>query len=115
MKEFLLIFRRDFKSPEVQPSAEQMQSVMRKWQDWMGSIAAQNKLTDRGNRLESAGAVVRHDTVIDGPFVEVKEGIGGYTIIKADSLQEASEISKGCPVLLVGGSVEVREIIPMVN
>ena len=115
MKEFLLIFRRDFKSPEAQPSAEQMQAMMRKWQDWMGSIAARNKLSDRGNRLESAGSVVRQNGVMDGPYVEVKEGIGGYTIIKADSLQDASEISKGCPVLLVGGSVEVREIIPMVD
>jgi hypothetical protein len=51
--------------------------------------------------------------VTNGPYVEIKESIGGYTIIKADSLEEATEISKGCPILFVGGSVEVRAIIPM--
>jgi hypothetical protein len=39
--------------------------------------------------------------------------VGGYTIIKADSLDEAAEISKGCPILQIGGSVEVRALIPM--
>jgi hypothetical protein len=113
MKEFLLIFRRDFKTPEAQPSPEKMQAMLGKWQDWMGSIAAQNKLVDRGNRLEGTGSVVCAEGVMDGPYVEVKEGIGGYTIIRAGSQEDAVEISKGCPVLLVGGSVEVRAILPL--
>ena len=113
MKEFLLIFRRDLKNPEAQPSAEKMQAMMGKWQDWMGSIAAQNKLVDRGNRLETSGSVVCREGVMDGPYVEVKEGIGGYTIIRAESQEEATTISKGCPVLIIGGSVEVRQILPI--
>jgi hypothetical protein len=114
MNEFLLIFRRDFKSPEAQPSAEQMQGMMMAWQDWMGSIAAQNKLASPGNRLESTGSVVRpNDTILNGPYVEVKEGIAGYMIVRAESNKEAAELSKGCPVLTIGGSVEVRQIIPM--
>ena len=112
MKEFLLIFRRDFKTPETQPSADKLQAMMGKWQDWMGSIAAQNKLVDRGNRLDPSGSVVCGEGVMDGPYVEVKEGIGGYTIIRAGSQEEATEISKGCPVLTIGGSVEVRQIVP---
>ncbi len=51
MNEFLLIFRRDFKSSEIQPSPEQLQNMMKKWQNWMGGIAAQNKLVSSGNRL----------------------------------------------------------------
>src|SRR5579871_2354537 len=113
MKEFLLIFRRDFSTPEAQPSAERMQAMMKKWQDWMGSIAAQNKLADSANRLEATGSVVRTEGVMDGPYVEVKEGIGGYMMIRAESQQEASEIAKGCPVLLIGGSVEVRQVLPV--
>jgi hypothetical protein len=114
MNEFLLIFRRDFTPGGAQPSPEQMQAMMKDWQDWMGSIAAQNKLVNSGNRLAQDGQVVKPGGIItDGPYVEIKEAIGGYIIIRAASLGEASEISKGCPVLSIGGNVEVRSIIPM--
>lgn len=115
MKEFLLVFRRGAVDGEPQQlSPEQIQAMMKPWQDWMGSLAAQNKLVSAGNRLESDGKVVKSNAVItNGPYVEIKESIGGYTIIRADSLDEASELSKGCPILTIGGSVEVRAIIPM--
>jgi hypothetical protein len=114
MQEFLLIFRRSYSGPESTMSPEQLQSMMKPWQDWIGSIAAQNKLVTAGNRLAGGGNVVKPDNVVtNGPYVETKEAVGGYTIIKADSLEEATAISKGCPILTVGGSVEVRTIIPM--
>ncbi|HEY8936239.1 MAG TPA: YciI family protein [Cyclobacteriaceae bacterium] len=49
----------------------------------------------------------------DGPYSEIKELIGGYSIVKANSLEEATELAKGCPILTVGGNVEVREISVM--
>jgi len=114
MKEFLLIFRRENTGPETALSPEQLQAMMKPWQDWIGSIAAQNKLVTAGNRLEHDGNVVKPNNVVtNGPYVEIKEAIGGYTIVKAGSLEEATEISKGCPILFVGGSVEVRAIIQM--
>lgn len=115
MKEFLLIFRREIISDEPQPSPEQMQASMKQWQDWLGGIAAQNKLVSQGNRLYSkTGKVLRAGNVItDGPYVEVKEAIGGYSIIRAESLEEATELSKNCPVYGMNGNVEVREIVPM--
>lgn len=113
MKEFLLIFRRDHVT-DAQLSPEQLQQLMKPWQDWMGSIAAQNKLVNRGNRLEAEGAVIKpNKVVVNGPYVETKEAIGGYTHIRAASLEEATEIAKGCPLLTVGGNVEVRPIIMM--
>jgi hypothetical protein len=114
MNEFLLIFRNDFKSATAQPSPEQLQHIMKEWQNWIGSIAAQNKLVNSGNRLSVEGKVVKPGEVVtNGPYVEIKEVIGGYSIIRADSLDEAAEISKGCPILTVGGNVEVRTIVPM--
>ncbi len=113
MKDYLLVFRSDYQN-QPQSSPDEMQAMMKKWMDWIGGIAAQNKLTDRGNRLGSAGKVLKQDNVItDGPYIETKELIGGYTIIKADSLDEATELSKDCPVLIIGGNVEVREIVHM--
>src|ERR1700761_4075724 len=103
MNDFLLLFRREFSAGEAMPSPEQLQAMMKDWQDWMGGIAAQNKLVDPGNRLNGDGRVVKAGRVItNGPYVEVKEAIGGYTIIKAASLDEAAELSNGCPILKMG-------------
>lgn len=112
MQEFLFIYRRD---ANLQLSPEQMQATMKPWQDWLGSIAAQNKLVTQGNRLTSDGTVVKTDNVItNGPYVEMKELVSGYSIVKCKDLKEASEIAKGCPVLkYAGGTVEVRTIVPM--
>lgn len=112
MKEFLFIFRRDFSSGDGQLSPEQLQQMTKPWQDWMGSIAAQNKLANSGNRLYSEGKVVKPDNVVtDGPYVEIKEAIGGFITVKADSLDEAAKLAKGCPILRLGGNVEVRGIV----
>jgi len=114
--EFLLVFRRDALSNDNNMSPEQLQAMMKPWQDWMGSLAAQNKLVSSGNRLASDGRVVQpHQVTTNGPYVEIKEAIGGYIIIRAESLDEAAELSKDCPILQVGGNVEVRSIIPMEN
>lgn len=110
MNDFLLIYRADYlNQPTGNP--QEMQALTKKWMDWVSSIAAQNKLTDRGNRLKNTGRVLKPGNVTtDGPFCEMKEIIGGYSIIKAESMDEAEEIAKGCPVFTVGGSVEVREV-----
>jgi hypothetical protein len=114
MKEFLFVYRNDYKAQSAPSSPEEMQAIMKQWMDWIGGIAAQNKLIDRGNRLHGAGKVVKPGNVItDGPYTEIKELIGGYTLVKAASLEEATEMAKDCPILTVGGNVEVREINPM--
>ena len=113
MKDFLFVFRMNqSEMPKLSP--EEMQANTKRWMDWIGSIAAQNKLTDRGNRLAPSGKVLKpNDVITDGPYTEIKESIGGYSIIKADDLDQATEIAKGCPGLQFGGSVEVREINAM--
>ena len=114
MKEVLLVFRAETGRAEPQPSPEQMQARMKPWQDWLGGLAAQNKLVSPGNRLDLGGKVIKPGSIVtNGPYVETKEAVGGYTIISANSLEEATELSKGCPILAVGGSVEVRAIVPM--
>jgi len=110
MKEFLLVFRADYKTmPNASP--EEMQATTQRWMNWVAGIAAQEKLVDRGNRLVNSGKVLKSDGVIsDGPYTEIKESILGYTLVKATSLDEATALAKGCPVLSIGGNVEIREI-----
>lgn len=112
MKEFLFVFRTDYQAMPM-GSPEEMQAMTKKWQDWIGGIAAQNKLVQTGKRLSFDGKVVRPNGVItDGPYTEIKESIGGYMFIRAESSEEAIELAKGCPILAVGGNVEIRETIP---
>ena len=110
MDEFILIFRHQ--DGEKVASPEQIQVWMKQTMDWIGSIAAQNKFSG-GNGLRFDDAkVVRHNNVVtNGPFGEIKETIGGFITVKADSVEEAVEFAKGCPVLQgEGNTVEVRKI-----
>lgn len=116
MNEFVMLFRTDY-MPEVRFSPDEMQAMMQHWQNWMGSIAAQNKLASTGNRLGSNGATLKPDNVItNGPFAEIKEIITGYIVVRAENIDEAAEMAKGCPLVVGGGGqVEVRNVIPMSN
>jgi hypothetical protein len=110
MKEFMLLFRGDYKAIP-QDSPKEMQAMAKKWQDWIGGIAAQNKWVAPGQRLNPDGKVVRTNGVItDGPYTEIKETLFSYCTIKAESIEEAAELATSCPILTVGGNVEVREI-----
>jgi len=110
MKEFMLLFRQpDFDYSNA--SKEEMQSLQKKWHDWAGGIAAQGKIVSNGQRLAMEGKVLKAGGVItDGPFVEIRELLGSYIIIKADNLDEATTLAHGCPALDAGGSVEIRPI-----
>jgi hypothetical protein len=113
MKEFLMLFRNENPAGGEMPSAEQMQAVMKDWQDWIASVAAAGKFLST-NRLYSEGKSLSADgRITDGPYAEVKEMIGGYLIVKAADLEEATEMAKACPNLKYGGKVEVRRVMPM--
>jgi hypothetical protein len=110
MNEFILIFRHE--DGQKLASPEQMQVWMKQTMDWIGGIAAQNKFVQgTGLPFDDARVVRFNNLVTNGPFGDIKETIGGYIIVKADSIEEAVEFAKGCPVLQGdGNSVEVRKI-----
>ena len=110
MEEFMLIFRHEDGSKIASP--EQMQIWMKQTMDWIGGIAARNKFV-QGNGLSFDDArVVRSKSIVtNGPFGDIKETIGGYLIVRADSIEEAVEFAKGSPVLQgEGNTMEVRRI-----
>lgn len=112
MDEYMLIFRHQDGGKIASP--EQLQQWMKQTMDWLGGISAQNKYEGKGNGLSfDDSRVVRHKGLVtDGPFGEIKETIGGFVVVKADSIDEAVEFAKGCPVLQGdGNTVEVRRII----
>ena len=112
MKEFLLLFRGgDDKRISAQQSPEKFQQHMRKWKSWMENLGKKGKFI-AGQPLAREGSVIRGHTkvVTDGPFVEGKEMVGGYLMVKANDLREAVELSKDCPIFEYDGTVEVREV-----
>ena len=108
----MFIFRN--KTDRPQPTPEEMQNIMQLWMGWIDKLKKQN-VYSAGEPLTPPGKVVKGNnaTVTDGPFAESKEVVGGYFLVKANSLEEATELAKDCPDLSDGGSVEVREIMKM--
>jgi len=113
MSNFMYLFRGGDPEWKKQPP-EVVQAHMQKWGVWMGGLKEQGKLVD-GLPLAETGKVVEKagEVITDGPFAEGAEVVGGYLIVTADSLDEAVEISKGCPIFENNGNVEVREILSM--
>ncbi len=90
------------------PSPSQMQEMYVKFNEWREKFQA--NLPDAGGRLGN-GKLVASEPPSDGPFVEVKELVGGYMIVEAGSLDEAAAVAAQCPGLVRPGSgVEVIEI-----
>jgi len=113
MKEFSLIFRTS-PNPDFNPTPAQMQEMMTGWSNWMGGIAARGQLASSGSRLgiREAKSVGPGGVVSDGPYTEIKEFINGFMTVKVNSVDEAVEIAKGCPMLQGdGNSVEVRRLV----
>ena len=83
------------------------QKIMQAWGQWFGSLG--DKLVDGGNPFGSSAAISSGGSVSNS----ASSGLTGYSIIKGDSLQAATESAKGCPVLTDGGSIEVYETFPV--
>ena len=110
MTRFLLVYRRT-QDAVASLTPEQMQQQMQRWQKWISEGLEQGWMLDRGSALNPEGRIVNaKKVVLDGPFVESKEVVGGYSVVQAQTIDEAAEHAKGCPVLLVGGTVEVRAL-----
>jgi hypothetical protein len=92
-----------------------MQKQMQKWVAWMKELGDKGQLKNPGQPLERTGKVVkgREKTVIDGPFAEAKDVVGGFIVVEAQDIAHAVELSKGCPILALGGDVEVRPVMKM--
>jgi hypothetical protein len=89
------------------PTAADRDKIMADWGGWFGKLG--DKIVDQGNPVGHAKNVANgsvHDGAVSNPAAT------GYSILKADSLNAAAELAKGCPVLKSGGKVTVYEITP---
>src|ERR1051325_8150179 len=107
---YMLIFRGTDWHKGLSP--EQMQQVADRWMAWFNQLKDEGKCIS-GNPLEPEGRIVsgKNGRVLsDGPFAESKEAIGGYFLLKVNTLDEAVAIAQQCPGLAYGIRVEVRPV-----
>ncbi len=99
-------------NPDFNPTPEQIQAEVKLWQDWISGIAAKGNLQNPGEALGFEGKTLHADgTITDGPYAELKEMVGGFIIVSAETIDEAAVLAQGCPVLASGGKVELRDIM----
>jgi hypothetical protein len=113
MSEFVFLFRADATDQqEAMGTPERAQESMRAWLDWIRVLEARGHLKDAGQPLDTQGKVVRgaNKLITDGPYVETKDLVLGFIVIKARDLAQATELSLGCPMLDGSGSVEIRPV-----
>ncbi len=114
MEKFIFLFRGgENHAYNAQDSKEAIDN-MQAWMNWMGELAQKGILVGAEPLQPTGKQVIGTKKVItDGPYTEAKEHVGGYLIVNAKDIDEAVEISKGCPVLSENGKVEVRPIQKM--
>jgi hypothetical protein len=110
MSDFMYLFRGGMN----QSSPEEMQKNMQKWMGWMKELTAKGHFK-AGEPLEAGGRTLKgkNKIVTDGPYTESKDLVGGYLVVSAGSLEQATELAKGCPIFEYDGLVEVRPVMLM--
>ena len=109
---FLLLFRNAGPETHAQLSPAEREKITQQWNDWYNGLAAQGKV-QHGRPLGLQGRVVSGASgslVVDGPYAEAREVVGGYFFLTVADIDEATEIAKQCPGLPLGLTVEVRPV-----
>ena len=117
MADFIYLYRNSASARNgAMGTPEARQKSMERWMGWLRDLEKKGHVRSAGQPLESTGKLVKGGarTVVDGPFAEAKDVIGGFSIIIAKDATEAAELAKGCPALDdPDGSVEVRPVAAM--
>jgi hypothetical protein len=112
MKTFMMIFRH-VPMANYEPSQEEIQASIQEWQNWIGGIAAQGQFVSTSQLGYEGKTLHPGGVVTDGPYAELKEIVGGNIVVKAEDLDAAMRIAEGCPMLQIGGNVEVRDMMEL--
>lgn len=111
MQKYMFLFRGG-EDARAASSPEEMQQHLQKWGAWFKGLGGKFL---GGEPLDSEGKVLKgkKKALSDGPFAEAKDLVGGYAIVNANSLDDAVEIARGCPIFEHDGILEVRPVREM--
>jgi hypothetical protein len=116
MKDFMFIYRSGDSNWMATASADEKAAVMARWGAWMGALTAKGQLVTGGSPLEFGGKrLLKKDGVLtDLAAAELKELVSGYSIIKAESYEQAATIARECPIFgSPNTSIEIRIVAAM--
>jgi hypothetical protein len=111
-QEFMLLFRFE-PNFTYQPTETEMAEMHQQWGAFIGGLAIQERLVSTHQLGFQGKRIFADSTVQEGINTAENQTLGGNLILKANSLDQAVEFAKGCPILSMGGNVEVRNITPM--
>jgi hypothetical protein len=110
-KDYVLLVRGGANPEDMTP--EQMKTTMNNWMAWMDELKKRNQLT-LAHPLEDGGKILSGAKGKNAKaFKDDKDAVGGFFLIKAKSLADATKIAKGCPIFNNGGTVELRAVEQM--
>jgi hypothetical protein len=117
MADYLLLYRNGDPS-WTERTPEQIQEVLNQWNDWFRELESGGHLRNPGAALAPGGAVLKKNGegfATDATLSEVKELVGGYSVIAASSLDEATRLAQGSPFLRNNpkGDIVVRPVLQM--
>lgn len=110
--DFMLLFRYE-PNNNYQPTEVEMNEMHQQWGAFIGNIVIQEKLVSTHQLSFEGKQIFANKSVTEGIHIADKQTLGGNMIVKASTIDEAVEMAKDCPILLMGGTVEVRAIQPM--
>jgi hypothetical protein len=110
--EFMFVFRYE-PNNNYQPSELELNEMHQQWGAFIGNIAIQEKLVSTHQLSFEGKQILADKSVVEGLHIAQGLTLGGNMIVKANTLEEAVEMAKNCPILFIGGTVEVRAIKPM--
>lgn len=99
-------------NPGYKPTQEEVAAMKQSWGNWIGGIAQQARLVS-SHQLGFEGNVISNSSDLkSGYLLEAKKSVSGNLVLKAGSLEEATKMAELCPILKMGGSVEIRNTLP---
>jgi hypothetical protein len=108
MANFLLIYYKGYDLKAGRPSPQQLQNSISEWRRWHNMLSIQNRKTMPLKLWAPDGVSVCSLTADTDTYVEVRESLGGLIFLQAADYAAAVEIARQCPILQLGGNIEVR-------
>jgi hypothetical protein len=111
-KEFMLLFSFE-PNNDYQPTEIEMAESHQQWGAFIGKLAIEERLVSTHQLGFEGKRIFADKSIHEGINIAENKTLGGNMILKARNLDQAVELAKGCPILSMGGTVEVRNITPM--
>lgn len=112
MTDYIILIRENL-APETEMSEEDFETQIQEFMAWVEDMSKTGNYMS-GDPLQPEGRYIYKDAIhSDGPFIESKEAVSGYVLIKAKDIDEATALAQKCPIFNYGGAIELRPVLKM--